>query len=151
MSHIVEPVSSIFADLNSDETAVIRAIVYEVVEALDIKNHEDSDIIRRLLKTTLQHSLSGRAGTLNNYYNNKLKKLLPSIYENFDLKPEEIDIDINHEPNSKLYSIIKAIKKRYDIDSPKRSSIPDHFGKKDSGMPCESNPNSGGLYGPGRY
>jgi len=127
-------------DRNSDENSVINIIVAEVIDALDIDG-SNRDIFARLLRTNLRKVLSGRRNVLDNYYNNKLKKLLPDIYLNFDLEPSQIEIDTNHGDSSKLYSIMKEIKKRYDINNPKRHEIPKYFGKNDPNAPqCNQSP-----------
>jgi hypothetical protein len=123
-----ESLGSLLYNYN-DEDEVINQIVNQVVNDLDVEGLGRT-LVSQLMKTNLKKVLAGREGMLNRYYNIKLQKLLPEIYLNFDLEPEELEIDTNHQDSTKLYSIFKALKKRYDISEPKRTGTPKSFGKK---------------------
>ena len=125
-------------DNNSPHQILIKQIVRDIMDAMKLDVGENSSTIFTMLQRILEKSLTGRNGALNNYYHERLRKILPEIYANFDLVPENIDIDINHGDESKLYSIIKEIKKKYNIDTPNRRVIvPTNFGKRN-----EKGPNS---------
>lgn len=124
----------------ADEDFIVQTIAELTVMDLGISDTTSRIIVTELLKRSLERTLSGRNGLLQNYYNKKLEKLLPGIYLTFDLKPEDLEINKNHSDDSKLYTIFKSIKERYNIDNPKRQGMPRSFGKNkgDMDIQCES-------------
>ena len=120
---------------DKEEHLLIRSIAVQIMRDLNIKS-EDGDIFLRLIMNNLQNLLLGRNGDLDRYYNDKLDKLLPEFYLHFDLDAEQMQIDKNHGDHAKLWSIMKAIQKKYDIKDPKRKGDTPRFGNQ-SGNDCE--------------
>ena len=136
MSGLIEALSGGFPNSrsgrNQEENIIINEIAREISRNLNIDN-SDGEIFMRLMKHNLEKILLGRDGQLERYYNNKLEKLLPDFYRRFDLEAEQLEINKNHTDDSKLWNIMEAIQKKYDIKSPKRSKMPNYFGPQ-SGM-----------------
>lgn len=120
---------------NREEQNLTDEIAREMARNLSI-NSNDREVFIRLFKYNLENLLLGRNGALDRYYNNKLDKLLPEFYLHFDLKAEDLEIDKNHTANSKLWTIMNNIQKKYDIKSPNRSKMPDHYGKNQEPDNC---------------
>lgn len=117
-------------DYNAKESEkLIIQIARNFAHYLNIDD-KDEDIFIRLIVNNLKELLLGRNGMLDSYYHTRLTKLLPEFYLNFDLTPEELEIDRNHGDGTKLWTIIKTIQKKYDIKNPKRKNIPNVFGKQ---------------------
>lgn len=131
------------ANKNQEEDFIVNEIVGEMSRNLNIDN-SDRDIFIRLLKYNLGKLLLGRNGALDRYYNDKLDKLLPEFYRHFDLKAEDLEIDKNHTANSKLWTIMGRIQKKYDIKSPKRDKMPNHYGTQSGMDECMSESSPGG-------